>query len=110
MKKGDCVAQLVGWPYHGLPPADRADLDILANGQVHGWNGEARRGAYATTIYRRPKGNLVFSAGTCWWNMALSTPPGFMNLPRRYFLQADPRAQRITRNILDKMIAAHPVE
>ena len=59
-------------------------------------------------IYRCQKGNFVFNAGTCWWNMVLSTPPGFMNPPKRYFWQADPRIQRITRSILDRMIAAYP--
>jgi hypothetical protein len=110
MKKGDRVAQLVGWEHHGPPLADHEDLDILSSGPVYGWNGELRSATYATTIYRRPKGNFVFNAGTCWWNMVLSTPPGFMNPPKRYFWQADPRIQRITRNIIDKMIAAHPVE
>lgn len=110
MKKGDRVAQLVGWEYHGPPLADHEDLDILASGPVYGWNGEARSGTYATVIYQCRKGNYVFNAGTCWWNMVLSTPPGFMNPPKRYFWQADPRIQRITRNILDKMIAAHPTE
>jgi hypothetical protein len=79
-------------------------LQVLSSGTVYGWNGERRNGTYATTIYTAPKGNLVFNAATCWWNMLLSTPPGFMNPPKRYFLQPDARIQRITKNVLDKMI------
>ena len=37
--------------------------------------------------------------------MVLSTPPGFMNPPRKDFLRNDARIQRITKNILDRMIA-----
>jgi hypothetical protein len=110
MKKGDRVAQLVGWEYHG-PPLGKIDgIETLSSGPVYGWNGELRNGRYATTLYSGKKGNLVFNAGTCWWNMVLATPPGFMNPPRRYFLESDQRIQRITRNVLNKMIEKDLVE
>ncbi len=86
-----------------LPPA----LAKAAQQQPHG---EARGRNYATTLYTAPKGNLVFNAATCWWNMVLSAPPGFMSPPRRYFKEPDARIQRITKNVLNKMIAAAPVE
>jgi len=108
MKKGDIVRQLVGWEYHGPPFGDYKDIVVLSSGPVYGWNGEAPRegrGTYATTIYTAPKGNLVFNAATCWWNMVLSSPPGFMSPPRRYFKEDDQRIQRITKNVLDKMIS-----
>jgi hypothetical protein len=104
MNKGDAVAQLVGWEYHGPPLGKHADLVVLSEGTVYGWNGERRKGTYATTIYTTPKGNLVFDAGTCWWNVLLSTPPGFQNPPRREFRRSDARIQRITKNLLDRMI------
>jgi hypothetical protein len=85
-------------------------MEVLSSGQVYGWNGEARGRNYATTVYQWTKGNLVFNAGTCWWNMVLSSPPGFMSPPRRYFKEADARIQRITRNVLNKMIAVAPAE
>ncbi len=106
MKKGDRVAQLVGWEFHGPPLGEHPGLEVLSSGPVYGWNGEARERTYATTLYAARKGNLVFNAATCWWNMVLSTPPGFMNPPRRYFLEDDARIQRITKNVLDRMIAA----
>jgi hypothetical protein len=42
--------------------------------------------------------------------MLLSKPPGFMNPPRRYFLEDDPRIQSITKNVLDRMIAVSPID
>jgi hypothetical protein len=104
MKKGDRVAQLVGWEYHGPPLGKHADLVVLSEGPVYGAGGEKRTGTYATTLYTAPKGNLVFNAGTCWWNVVLSTPPGFQSPPRRDFARADARIQRITKNVLDRMI------
>ena len=108
MKKGDRVAQLVGWEYHGPPLGKHADLVVLSEGPVYDNNGGRRSGTYATTIYTAAKGNLVFNAGTCWWNLVLSTPPGFQNPPRKDFQRNDTRIQRITKNILDRMIATAP--
>ena len=110
MKQGDRVVDLVGWEYHGPPLGEHASMEVLSSGQVYGWNGEARGRSYATTLYTAPKGNLVFNAGTCWWNMVLATPPGHMSPPRRYFKETDPRVQRITKNILSRMIAVAPPE
>lgn len=112
MAAGDRVEQLVGWEYHGPPLGSHEDLTVLSQGPVYGWDGDARfsrrdntQRTYATTIYTAPRGNLVFDAATCWWNLVLSTPPGFVNPPRRDFTKDDPRIQRITRNVLDRMIA-----
>ena len=105
MKKGDRVAQLVGWEYHGPPLGKHADLVVLSEGPVYGNGGQKLNGTYATTLYTAPKGNLVFNAATCWWNVVLSSPPGFQHPPRKVFRE-DPRVQRITKNILDRMIGA----
>ncbi|HEX7861432.1 MAG TPA: N,N-dimethylformamidase beta subunit family domain-containing protein [Verrucomicrobiae bacterium] len=104
MKKGDRIKDLVGWEYHGAPLADYESMEVLSSGKVYGWNGDARDRTYATTLYTAEKGNFVFNAGTCWWNMVLSRPPGFMNPPRRYFSEPDARVQQITRNVLNRMI------
>jgi N,N-dimethylformamidase beta subunit-like, C-terminal len=104
MKKGDRVAQLVGWEYHGAPLATDPGLVVLSEGPVYAANGE-KTGTYTTTMYAARKGNLVFNAGTCWWSVVLSTPPGFQNPPRKDFRRNDPRIQRITKNILDRMIS-----
>lgn len=106
MKKGDRIKDLVGWEFHGQPLADYDSMEVLSSGKVYGWNGEVRERTYATTLYTARKGNIVFNAGTCWWNMVLSRPPGFMNPPRRYFSEPDARVQQITRNVLNRMIEA----
>jgi hypothetical protein len=110
MNKGDRVAQLVGWEYHGAPLAKHPDLVVLSEGPVYAANGERRTGTYATTLYTARRGNLVFNAGTCWWNVVLSAPPGFQNPPRRDFRRSDQRIQRITKNILDRMIATRLID
>lgn len=99
------MAQLVGWEYHGPPLGTHTGLVVLSEGPVYAANGEKRTGSYATTVYAARKGNLVFNAGTCWWNVVLSTPPGFQNPPRKDFRRNDARIQRTTRNVLDRMIA-----
>lgn len=89
MKQGDRIKDLVGWEFHGPPLHDAPKLEVLSSGTVYEWNGEARDRTYATTLYTSPKGNFVFNAASCWWNMVLSSPPGFMSPPRRYFKEDD---------------------
>jgi hypothetical protein len=109
MKKGDRVAQLVGWEYHGPPLGQPADLVVLSQGPVYS-NSGSRTGTYVTTLYTARRGNLVLNAGTCWWYLVLATPPGFQNPPRMDFRRNDPRIQWITKNILDRMIATTPAK
>jgi hypothetical protein len=109
MKKGDIVPQLVGWEYHGPPLAEQhKDLVVLAEGPVTNYYGvpSTRGSKYATTIYTAPKGNYVFNAATCWWNKVLGDHPGYINPPFiKHFQQGDVRIQRITKNVLDRMIS-----
>jgi hypothetical protein len=102
MKKGEGIKSLVGWEFHGPPVGSHKSLAVVATSPV---SGKAAR-AHAATVYDGPKGNFVFNAGTCWWNMVLSTPPGFTNPPRLDFSNPDARVQQITRNVLDKMVKA----
>jgi hypothetical protein len=104
MKQGDRVAQLVGWEYHGLPLGPQPGLVVLSQGPVYAASGQ-RTGTHATTLYATRGGALVFNAGSCWWNLVLASPPGFQNPPRMDFRRNDPRIQRMTKNILDRMIA-----
>ncbi len=109
MKKGDIVPQLVGWEFHGPPLAEQhKDLVVLAEGPVTDYYGKPgrRQRTYATTIYTAAKGNLVFDAGTCWWNKVLGDHPGYINPPFiKHFQQGDARIQKITHNVLDRMIS-----
>jgi hypothetical protein len=105
MKAGDKVAGLVGWEYHGPPYRDDPSLEVVATGQVSDNRGNRVAEAHGAVVYAGPKGNIVFNAGTCWWNMVLATPPGFTNPPNKDFGRPDPRVQRITQNLLARIIA-----
>ena len=100
MEKGDSIPRLVGWEFHGNPLRDDPKLVVLAEGKLNATMGGE---TYAATIYPGPKGNFVFNAATCWWSMVLSKPPGFVNPPGVDFSRDDPRVQRMTKNILDRM-------
>jgi hypothetical protein len=105
MKKGDAIADLVGWEYHGQPVASHKNLVVVAGSPIRG---RAKAQPHAATVYDGPKGNIVFNAGTCWWNMVLSSPPGFVNPPKKDFSASDQRVQQITRNVLHRMIKGQP--
>jgi hypothetical protein len=99
MKEGDGIPGLVGWEWHG-DPAAIPGLEVVASGPTT--NGTVP-GTYTATVYPGPKGNLVFNAATCWWADGLSEPPGYLR-PAVYTRPRgpDPRAQRITANLLDR--------
>jgi hypothetical protein len=102
MKEGDAITRLVGWEYHGPPLRDDPRLVVLARGKVKVYANLTDK-EYASTIYPGPRENFVFNAGTCWWSMVISRPPGYQN-PSKVEFQTDPRVQRMTKNILDRMI------
>ena len=102
LANGDSIPGLVGWEYHGPPLRD--DATVVARGPVYNSRGHEQDTEFAATIYQGPDGTIVFNAGTCWWNMVLSSPPGFVNPNRRDFTGADHRVQRITQNLLARMI------
>jgi hypothetical protein len=104
MQKGDGIPGLVGWEWHG-DPAPIPGLEVVATGPTQSAPGQLNGGVYTATIYPGPKGNFVFNAATCWWADAMSAPPGYVR-PSVYTTPQgpDPRAQRITRNVLDRML------
>lgn len=110
MKKGDSIKDFVGWEYHGFPIANHPGIKVLATGPMIEKEDST---VYATTIYETPKGNFVFNAATCWWNMLLSAPPIFpktLNPNSAYhghpvdFKKSDFRVQKMTENLLNKII------
>lgn len=106
MKLGDKINELVGWEFHGPPLGEGLrNMVVLAEGFVTRYDGTSTNRKYASTIYTAEKGNYVFNAATCWWNKVLSAPPGNMEPPYRFFSEGDNRVQKITKNILDRMIA-----
>jgi hypothetical protein len=103
MKKGEAIPGLVGWEWHG-DPAPIPGLEVVSSGTTRSPRGE---GTYTATIYPGPRGNFVFNASSCWWADGVAEPPGYVR-PAVYTkpLGPDPRAQRITANVLDRMAAS----
>jgi hypothetical protein len=106
MKKCDAIPGLVGWEWHGDPAVDIPGLEVVSTGMTTDGQGH-EHGAYAATVYPGPRKNVVVNASTCWWADGLSEPPGYVR-PNVYTQPkgVDPRAQRITANVLRKMLGA----
>ena len=114
LKEGDKLKDLVGWEYHGYPLKKDSTLMVLGVGKIKPSkfkNPEAPD--HAMVLYTAAKGNFVFNAGTCFWSLPLSSPPGYKNpvdnegeLGKRVmdFSHEDSRIQRITKNLLDHAI------
>jgi len=105
VKNGDSIPGLIGWEYHGDPPADLKGLEVVAAGTA--LQGGVNPQQWSATIYPGPKDNFVFNASTIFWCQGLSSPPGHM-LPWSHWSRPhgpDPRVQRITKNLLDKAIS-----
>ena len=101
---GDAIPSLVGWEYQGPPLRADPSLVVLASGPVFDRRGQQQAPDFAATLYDGPRDNVVFNAATCWWSMLLSTPPGFVSPPGEDFARSDPRVQRITENLLARML------
>jgi hypothetical protein len=104
VKKGDRIPGLIGWEYHGDPPADLPGLAVVAAGTA--WRGGTRPQHWTATVYPGPKGNFVFNASTIFWSQGLSSPPGHM-LPWSHWSRPhgpDPRVERITHNLLRRAL------
>ncbi len=104
MKLGEGIQGVVGWEWHG-EPAKIDGLEVVSTGPTQGPDGTLNGGVYTATVYPGPKKNFVFNAATCWWADGLSAPPGYVR-PALYRMPQGPdqRQQRITRNILDRML------
>jgi len=104
MKQGDHIPGLIGWEYHGDPPADIPGLEVVAAGTA--LQGGVNPSAWKATIYPGPKGNFVFNAATIFWCQGLASPPGHM-LPWSHWSRphgTDERVQRITKNLIDRSL------
>ena len=101
VKKGDSIPGLVGWEYHGDPPATPG-LEVVAAGTA--WVGGDKPQHWCATIYPGPKDNFVFNAATIFWCQDLSMPPGH-TLPWSHWNRPhgpDSRVQQIAHNLLEK--------
>jgi hypothetical protein len=106
LKRGDSIPDLIGWEFHGPPLRDDPTLEVVAEARFTNEKWKPDAGVtHAAIFYQGPKGNFVFNAGTCWWSMPLSTPPGASNPPGIDFSRPDPRVQRMTKNLFDRVVA-----
>jgi hypothetical protein len=105
MAAGDAIPYLVGHEWHGAPPEDIAGLEVVSRGRTY--DPSVGPGEYTATVYPGPRGNVVFNAATVWWSSGLSQPPGYQRPSSTWpSAQPDARVQRITQNVLSKMIAS----
>lgn len=114
IEEGDTLENLVGWEYHGYPLKRDSSLVVLGIGKIESnkFSG-ADAPDHAMVLYTAKRGNFVFNAGTCFWSLPLSSPPGYKNPVNDQgedgnevidFTEEDPRIQRITKNLLDRAI------
>jgi len=104
VKQGDMIPGLIGWEYHGDPPAIEG-LEVVAGGTA--WQGGVNPSQWTATIYPGPKGNFVFNAATIFWAQGLSSPPGH-TLPWSHWSRPhgpDERVQKITHNLLKRALS-----
>lgn len=113
LKANDKIPAVIGWEFHGPPLGDQPGLEVVAEGPIFPPTRPARRPhdqrRHAATVYRCPKGNWVFNAGTIWWPEHLSCPPG--HIPARTYMGpmgVNPHIQRITTNVLNRMLKDAP--
>lgn len=119
LKAGDKIAGIIGWEYHGPPTANVSGLEVLAEGPLS----PPAKHPHNAVIYPGPRGNWVFNAGTIWWTEGLSNPPGHIPAgesgmeeflrpgeypaghdPAGRTFGVNPHVQRITANVLNRMI------
>jgi hypothetical protein len=111
LKAGDRIPGIIGWEYNWIP-ADIPGLEVVATSPLTPRNTEwAKDQQHHAVVYPCSKGNWVFNAGTIWWPEGLSCPPG--HIPARVGDMAgtfgvNPLVQRITSNVLGRMIKDSP--
>jgi hypothetical protein len=119
LKDGDIIPAMIGWEYHGAPLIDIDGLVEVAGslliqmGDAAASKPGSERKEHNAVVYPCPKGNWVFNAGTIWWSEGLSQPPAHIpagHNPEMHTFGVQPKIQKITSNILDRMIKDSPVK
>jgi hypothetical protein len=106
MAAGDAIPNLVGHEWLGAPAEDIDGLEIVSKGRTY--DPSVGPGEYTATVYPGPRGNVVFNAASVWWSSGLAQPPGFQRPSFQGMPSARPdaRAQRITENVLSRMLTS----
>lgn len=112
LKAGDRIPAVIGWEYNG-EPGDIPGLEVLATSPLYPRTDQFIKEDHHHhgVIFPCEKGNWVFNAGTIWWPEGLASPPG--HVPARVgdvggTFGVHPAAQRITANVLNRMIKDSP--
>jgi N,N-dimethylformamidase beta subunit-like, C-terminal len=109
LRNGDALRGLLGYEVDASYGGGPATLERLAHSPFVEQGGPAektRRTRYSDmTIYTAESGALVFATGSIQWSWGLD---GY-NAPRWHSLRVSERAQRITRNVLGRMLQAAAV-
>jgi hypothetical protein len=101
LKSGDALRGLLGYEVDAIYRDGPRGLERLAHSPFVD-HGQTR---YADmTMYRAESGARVFATGSMQWNWGLD---GY-NAPTWHSNRVDVRAQRITRNVIDRMLADRP--
>jgi hypothetical protein len=102
VKNGDALRGLLGYEVDAIYGDGPRGIERLA----HSPFGDQGKRRYADmTIYRAPSGAWVFATGSMQWNWGLDS----YNSPAWHPDRVDMRAQRITHNVLDRMLAEQPI-
>ncbi|HZT78377.1 MAG TPA: N,N-dimethylformamidase beta subunit family domain-containing protein [Vicinamibacterales bacterium] len=101
LARGDALRGLLGYEVDAIYGDGPRGLERLA----HSPFGDQGRTRYADmTMYRAASGAWVFATGSMQWNWGLDD----YNAPAWHPARADARAQRVTRNVIDRMLADRP--
>ncbi|MDX2190240.1 MAG: DUF6605 domain-containing protein [Bacteroidota bacterium] len=114
LKDNDTIKDLVGWEYHGLPLTDSFNIQVLAQSAIKPNVYKAADALdHAATIYTLSGGNFVFNAGSCWWPLAIDSPPGKQNPVNNQgergkttldFSKPNGYVQQMTKNLISKAL------
>jgi hypothetical protein len=104
LPRGAALPGLLGYEVDAIAPASPPGLARLAHSPFALASGES--GYADMTLYRAPSGALVLATGSMYWNWGLD---GY-NAPALRSDRTSAAAQRITRNVLDRMLEGRATE
>ena len=111
LKAGDRIPAIIGWEFNSTP-GDIPGLEVVATAPIWPRSNEySKDQRHHGVVFPCAKGNWVFNGGTIWWPQGLASPPG--HVPARVgdvggTFGVNPHVQRITANILNRMIKDSP--
>ena len=102
LRRGSVLPGLLGYEVDAVAQGSPAGLRRLAHSPFSQPSGET--GYADMTIHETAGGALVLATGSMYWNWGLD---GY-NAPRWHGNRVSAAAQRITRNVLERMLAGGP--